>query len=87
MTLSSRTSRCLFLFLAIIVCLGALPAPLHAADPAAPPGPVLGTAAAPAALFGAFTDSVLGNRQRMVQFAFVAFGIGVLILVTATRKH
>ncbi|HWY88480.1 MAG TPA: hypothetical protein VNX28_17340 [Gemmataceae bacterium] len=84
---SSRTSRYLLLFLTIIVCLGALPTPVHAADPAAPPGAVSGAPVAPAALFGAFTGSVLGNRQRMVQYAFVAFGIGVLILVTATRKH
>jgi len=32
-------------------------------------------------------DGVLGNRTRMVQFAFAGFGIGILILVTATRKH
>lgn len=41
----------------------------------------------PAALPASFMQNVVGNRQRMVQFAFVGFGIGVLILVTATRKH
>ena len=36
---------------------------------------------------GGFMENVVGNRQRMIQFAFVGFAIGVLILVTATRKH
>ncbi len=31
-------------------------------------------------------EGVVGNRQRMIQFAFVGFGIGVLILVTATAQ-
>ena len=43
--------------------------------------------ALPAVVIGGFTDYVVGNRQRMTQFAFVGFGIGILILVTATRKH
>lgn len=39
------------------------------------------------ALFAGFKEYILGNRSRMVQVAFVAFGIGIAILVTATRKH
>jgi hypothetical protein len=32
-------------------------------------------------------DSVVGNRSRMIQFAFIGFAIGVAILVTATRRY
>jgi len=42
---------------------------------------------APVILFGGLFDGVLGNRSRMVQYAFIGFAIGVAILVTATRKH
>jgi hypothetical protein len=42
---------------------------------------------APVTLFGGLFDGVLGNRSRMVQYAFIGFAIGVAILVTATRKH
>lgn len=38
-------------------------------------------------LFAGLTDYIIGNRSRMVQTTFIAFGLGILILVTATRKH
>jgi hypothetical protein len=38
-------------------------------------------------LFAGLTDGIVGNRSRMIQAAFVAFAIGVFILMTATRKH
>lgn len=41
----------------------------------------------PALLANWFMDTIIGNRTRMVQVTFVAFGIGILILVTSTRKH
>jgi hypothetical protein len=87
MNRSSHPCRYLLLLLAWLVVLGALTAPVNAADSAPLPDTILGSATAPAALFGGFTDNVLGNRQQMVRYAFAAFGIGVLILVTATRKH
>ena len=43
-------------------------------------------AAAPTLVAG-ITDYFIGNRSRMVQTTFIAFGLGILILVTATRKH
>ncbi len=38
-------------------------------------------------LFAGFTDGIIGNRSQMIQAAFIAFAIGVFILMTATRKH
>jgi hypothetical protein len=85
--ISHRPSRCLVLLLASWLTLGASPWPAPAMPVDAHPGMVKSGAAMPAALVGGFTDNVLGNRTRMIQFAFVAFAVGVLILVTATRKH
>ena len=41
----------------------------------------------PKVLVAGFFDNVVGNRSRMVQFTFIGFAIGVVILMTATRKH
>ena len=32
-------------------------------------------------------DYIRGNRSRMVQVATIALGIGLVILMTSTRKH
>ena len=32
-------------------------------------------------------DYIRGNRSRMVQVATIGLGIGLVILMTATRKH
>lgn len=52
-----------------------------------PPITVAPIAKQTAPLPAAATDGILGNRSRMVQVTFIAFAIGVAILVTATRKH
>jgi hypothetical protein len=82
MTTAPRPSRWLVISLLGLLLIG--PPPSAAAGESVPPAAV---AARPAALMGSFMQNVVGNRQRMIQFAFVGFGIGVLILVTATRKH
>jgi hypothetical protein len=83
MSFASRFSRCRVVILAGLLALGLSASPLLAAEPTA----CTAGATVPAALVGGMMDGVVGNRQRMTQFAFVGFGIGVLILVTATRKH
>ncbi|MCI0380965.1 MAG: hypothetical protein L0215_25555 [Gemmataceae bacterium] len=40
-----------------------------------------------AVLVGGFWDYVKGNRSRMIQVAFIGFAVGVVILITSTRKH
>jgi hypothetical protein len=92
MILSSHPWRWLVLLAACLFSLGALPGGVEAAEPSLPLGTALGggtmaAAAAPAALFGGIMDSVVGDRTRMVRFAFIGFAIGVAILMTATRKH
>ena len=87
MTLSSRPSRWLAFVLACLVSLGAWSTPGHAGQIVGPPGATCEGRAAPTVLMGGFMDSVVGNRQRMIQFAFIGFAIGIAILVTATRKH
>jgi len=46
------------------------------------------TPAAPSARIQAnkLFDYIRGNRSRMVQITTIAFGIGLVILMTATRK-
>jgi hypothetical protein len=83
MTAPCQSSRWFVVILTGLLFLGPLAAPAVAAEPSPPHS----ATALPGALFGGMMDNVLGNRQRMIQFAFVGFGIGVLILVTATRKH
>jgi hypothetical protein len=82
MTTAYRTSRWLALLLLALLLIGTATR-VTAAESAPPPA----VTARPVALMGSFMQNVVGNRQRMIQFAFVGFGIGVLILVTATRKH
>jgi hypothetical protein len=38
------------------------------------------TAAPPAPLWAAWTDGILGNRDRMIQFTAVIIAIGIFIL-------
>ena len=45
------------------------------------------SSAVPVALVAGIFDGVVGNRSRMIQFAFIGFAIGVGILMTSTRKH
>lgn len=71
------------LLCACLLGLGLAACPASAAESS--PGTIV--ASDSAAIFGGLTDNVFGNRSRMVQFTFIAFGLGVLILVTATRKQ
>ena len=85
MTPTSHTSRWLVLLLAGLLGLGELASPVVAAESsAASPAAAL---TAPAAVFGGLGDYIIGNRSRMIQCAFIGFVIGVVILMTATRKH
>jgi len=52
-----------------------------------PPVVAVPAAAAPAPVFASFFDYVTGNRSRVIQFAFIGFAVGVVILMTSTRKH
>ena len=78
---SSKASRLLAIFLMGLLLFG-LASSAWAGESRAAATPFM-----PAVLPASFMQNVVGNRQRMVQFAFIGFGIGVLILVTATRKH
>jgi len=49
--------------------------------------PVPSPTASSTTLFAGLGDYVMGNRSRIIQVAFGAFALGILILVTATRKH
>ena len=80
---ASHSSRCFVLILAGLLFLGPLASPILAAEPSTCPA----SATMPAVLVGGMMDGIVGNRQSMIRFAFVGFGIGILILVTATRKH
>ena len=76
---SSLAVRLVLALVVALLCLGPVPS-ANAAE-------ATFVASSPPALFAGITDYVIGNRSRMVQAAFVAFGVGILILVTATRKH
>jgi hypothetical protein len=34
-----------------------------------------------------FMDYVIGNRARMIQVTTIGFALGLVILMTSTRKH
>jgi hypothetical protein len=91
MSFSSLSWRWLVLLAACLCSLGALPGGAEAAETSLPGtalgGGTIAAAITPAALFGGIMDSVVGDRSRMVRFAFIGFAIGVAILMTATRKH
>lgn len=60
---------------------------LGAADaPAASPAAGFALPAA-GAVPGSLTDYVMGNRSRMIQITTIAFALGLVILMTSTRKH
>ena len=91
MTPSSHPTRWLALLLALFVSLTE-PSPLLAAEAHHAVGSTLDSRAAPrgtapSPIFAGIMDSIVGNRQRMIRFAFIGFAIGVAILMTATRKH
>jgi hypothetical protein len=91
MTELSRASHWLVLFLACLLAVSADSHPARANSINAGIPVDLGCSpkcvVVPATVFGGIADSIVNNRQNMIRFAFVGFGIGVLILVTATRKH
>lgn len=78
MNLPTKSFPTLLLLVALAVLLSAGPALAGTSPPEA-------SSAGP--LFGGLTDYVMGNRSRMIQIATIAFGIGLVILMTATRKH
>lgn len=45
------------------------------------------TIATPILRHAGLMDYVLGSRARLIQVATIAFGIGLVILLTSTRKH
>ncbi|MCI0641402.1 MAG: hypothetical protein L0Y72_08725 [Gemmataceae bacterium] len=71
----------------------ALTAPSHPsqcgqlAPPLAVRAPCTPSRTTTSVLIGGFWDYVKGNRSRMIQIAFIGFAVGVVILITSTRKH
>jgi hypothetical protein len=88
MTPQSHPRRWLLLLLVGLLALGALTSPVLAAE-SSPSGPAasMAASAAPTVIFAGLFDYVTGSRTRMVQFTFIGFAIGVVILMTSTRKH
>jgi len=60
---------------------------LGAASPAQAQAGALPAASGSPSLFAGLGDYVIGNRTRMIQVTCIGFGLAVLILVTASRKH
>ncbi len=88
------------LFLSLLVCGTLLARQTNASAAAVDPSPARGVIAtaqphvalapqreAPQARGAVLPAQILGNRSRMIQMAFIAFAIGIAILVTSTRKY
>jgi hypothetical protein len=73
-----------FLLVLLLFCTGPVPA-------ASAAGTELDSSQLSASFYpqrhAGFTDYVIGNRSRMIQVTTIAFGLGLVILMTSTRKH
>jgi hypothetical protein len=91
----SHAPRVLPLVLLAAWALCALPAPAGASDPASTPEqsvPVSSAVQSPSPGFmpapvAGLKDYIIGNRSRMIQVVTIGFALGIVILVTATRKY
>lgn len=79
-TLSRRLALSLLLAVGL---LGPAAPTVHAA----PPTPHVTEVQTTSLQANRLVDYIRGNRSRMVQVATIGLGIGLLILMTATRKH
>lgn len=84
MIASSRAPRWSILLVFCLLGLSTAASPALAQTPT--PAVAMSTRPA-AALVAGWMDGITGNRSKMIQLAFIGFGIGVAILMTATRKH